>query len=167
MLNMRLAQYNLETGKFEKFLKLGKDFLYGGDFICFHNPNTQALYKYSDDDGLPTILYNLDEKDPLNRFDGFFNGRTYGGGRFVLIAEYKYNNWEDDVFKLYHYDTYDKEDVNEISILQNCFDGFYISFFNKNYPDYCYLLSTVTEDSSKIGNIHENPELFLIAAKDV
>lgn len=36
--------------------------------------------------------FTKDEKDPLNRFNGLFDGRTYGKGRFVLVKD-----GEDDV----------------------------------------------------------------------
>jgi len=75
-MKLRLAEY--KNGKFERFLELGKDFGYFGDFIL-----VSAEYCRSVD---PTAeIFALDKKDPLNRFDGLFDGRTYGDGKFVLI----------------------------------------------------------------------------------
>lgn len=80
-MKLKLAQYNSEA-KFERFLELGKDFRYCGDMVMtfFHidkmTPKRQLGFNGQ---------YTKDEKDPLNRFDGWFDGRTYGEGRFILI----------------------------------------------------------------------------------
>ena len=50
------------------------------------------------------IDYKKDKKDPLNRFNGRFDGRTYAEGRFVLII-----NYQDNINKNIEYDGY--EDV--------------------------------------------------------
>ena len=77
MINLRLAEYDLKTGKFERFLELGKEFTYGGDYIIIASVvNNRANL-------LGT--FNLDKKDPLNRFNGLYDGFTYGNGRFVLM----------------------------------------------------------------------------------
>jgi len=82
-MKLRLAEY--KDGKFERFLELGSDFGYFGGFIL-----VSAEYCRSVD---PTAeIFALDKKDALNRFDGLFDGRTYGEGRFVLVK-----NGEDDV----------------------------------------------------------------------
>ena len=46
MINLRLAEYDLKTGKFVRFLALGEDFVYGGDFVGIY-PQTvlQAIRK--------------------------------------------------------------------------------------------------------------------------
>ena len=89
MINIKLAKYS-EEGKFEKYLELGKDFLYGGDFIRVF-ASTEEEYKEMREMKALVVFANKtlqkDEKDPLNRFDGLFNGRTYGDGRFVLIPQ--------------------------------------------------------------------------------
>ena len=77
MINLKLAEYDLKTGKFERFLELGKEFTYGGDYIIIASVvNNRANL-------LGT--FNLDKKDPLNRFNGLYDGFTYGNGRFVLM----------------------------------------------------------------------------------
>jgi hypothetical protein len=107
-MQLRLAQYNAE-GKFEKFLECGKDFMYGESFIFIHNLTLQCHLWRIGTDGNLYHDFKKDEKDPLNRFNGLFNGRTYGEGKFVLSKGYvetDYNHpqrgdifWEDDVFK--------------------------------------------------------------------
>lgn len=80
MINLKLAQY-YETGDFEKFLKLGEDFFYGGNGLRIYNAECNSWEGWVE----------LDKKDPFNRFGGLFDGRTYGDGRFVLIQ----NNGDD------------------------------------------------------------------------
>lgn len=130
MINLKLAEYDLETGKFVRFLELGNDFLFGGDIIVFHNPSSQNNYKYVDCKGLTHIDYKKDEKDPLNRFDGLFNGRTYGKGRFVLII-----NNQDNINKNIEYDGY--EDVFIYT-----------------------LGTDIETNFIEPENLHENPELY-------
>jgi len=101
-MKLRLAEY--KDGKFERFLELGSDFGYFGDFILVSNDYEQdfrAEYTPISDTELdgscgsvdPTAeRFALDKKDPLNRFNGLFDGRTYGEGRFVLVKD-----GEDDV----------------------------------------------------------------------
>jgi hypothetical protein len=92
-MDLKLAEYDLE-GKFKGFLELGADegFAYCGHFIFaswlkeeyrFHS-NTDRKETYSD---YYLSRYDKDQKDPLNRFDGRFNNRSYGEGRFVLIKD--------------------------------------------------------------------------------
>jgi len=88
-------------------------------------------------DGFNSDYYNKDKKDPLNRFDGLFDGRTYGEGRFVLILNIG------EVFQ---------DDVLESRWLGGDLE------VASNQPDedkYYFLPNEV------IGNLHENPELFL------
>ncbi len=73
-MKLKLAEY--KDGKFLEFLELGEDFLYGGYFIKVNIGS--AEYSGSAD------FYDLDETDPLNRFNGLFDGSTYGEGRFIL-----------------------------------------------------------------------------------
>lgn len=112
MINLKLAEY--KEGKFKEFHELSKGFGYFGNFIWFYHTRTEGhtildrdvLYKeqmrdnrisyeaskisfLNNKEGTSLIgeRYELDEKDPLNRFDGLFDGLTYGEGRFILIAE--------------------------------------------------------------------------------
>jgi len=81
-MKLRLAEY--KDGKFERFLELGKDFLYGGDFIIF---TRSSGYFFIDTACQEYREQFKDQKDPLNRFNGLFDGRTYGKGRFVLVKD--------------------------------------------------------------------------------
>ena len=97
MINLRLAEYDLETGKFKRFLELGKDFGYYGNFILVSNDLSQNFAEEntpvseSEQDGscgsIPSSVVRVlkDKKDPLNRFNGLYDGFTYGNGRFVLM----------------------------------------------------------------------------------
>ena len=97
MINLKLAEYDLETGKFKRFLELGKDFGYYGNFILVSNDLSQNFAEEntpvseSEQDGscgsIPSSVVRVlkDKKDPLNRFNGLYDGFTYGNGRFVLI----------------------------------------------------------------------------------
>lgn len=96
MINLKLAQHN-EEGKFEKFLELGKGFAYLGDYIGITGFECDEIIasnwfrqedriNWNQQDFMMSLLFK-DEKDPFNRFDGLFDGITYGEGRFVLITE--------------------------------------------------------------------------------
>ena len=98
-MQLKLAEYNSE-GKFERFLEIGKDFGYYGNYINIKivtnltkitlrfngDPNTDVVQTLPKD-----FKFTLDIKDPLNRFDGLFNGFTYGNGRFVLEVNNRFN----------------------------------------------------------------------------
>lgn len=88
MTKLKLAEYDLKTGEFVRFHNLERfGFVYGGSFINF--------------DGCH-LYYDIDEKDPLNRFYGHFDGRTYGEGRFVLVESQMIGDnvlmTQDDIF---------------------------------------------------------------------
>ena len=86
MIDLKLAQYNSE-GKFVGFLEIGKDFVYGGYYILITEKMTPlGVLGFAD-----ACSFDRDEKDPLNRFDGLFDGRTYGKGRFVLEINNRFN----------------------------------------------------------------------------
>ena len=134
MIDLKLAKYN-EEGKFEKYLELGKDFMFGGFSI-----HLQYVYipPMNDEDRINGIIpdmeadfsrWLLDEKDPLNRFNGLFNGRTYGGGMFVLIHD------NQDDFKV---------------VCNSPIAPFY------DPPS----IEQQYESKERIFNIHENPELW-------
>jgi hypothetical protein len=130
-MKLRLAEY--KNGKFEKFLELGKDFLYGGDFIIF---TRSSGYFFIDTASQECREQFKDQKDPLNRFGGLFDGRTYGEGRFVLIL---------NIGQIF------QDDVLESRWLGGDLE------VASNQPDedkYYFLPNEV------IGNLHENPELW-------
>jgi len=140
MINFKLAEYN-KDGKFQGILELGKDFVFGGEVIGFtsENHDEQSFDKY------PDLIkwFEKDKKDPLNRFNGLFDGRTYGEGQFVLII-----NDEDDIYQCY--DVYErwhrrKGDVNSSELTD---------YDNEGHSDEDY---RICENQ---GNLHEKPELY-------
>ncbi len=142
MINLKLAKYN-KDGKFQGFLELGKDFLFGRDYILIIK--VEAVITFS--------RFDKDKKDPLNRFNGLFDGLTYREGRFVLIEILNNALSEHDI-------------VN--SPIEN--DGFSFQGVVKKFPSGfgiinqhgSYKLLNVHEEIfwDKIGNLHENPELY-------
>lgn len=150
MLNLELAKYDLETRKFEKFLELarakfgrryyevessfrgfGDGFFLGKDFIYL--PDDEAFYF-------------VDEKDPLNRFNGLFDGRTFGNGKFVLILESMHGQENDGKIKkldeVWHHPQ-QPGDPNYCNIIE---------MWNLEAKNFF--------DSIKLGNLHQNPELI-------
>lgn len=158
MIPLRLAKY--KDGKFLRFLELGKGFGYFGDYI-YVDPNhvTEKEYQFNyffpyemsngDCEEYYAPLYFKDEKDPLNRFNGLFDGRTYGDGEFVLVFD-KYGRWTDDIFFL--------EAFKRHVFIRAC-DGLTsrIKETGKSNHEtrwYNHVLDKL------VGNLHENPELF-------
>lgn len=155
MINLKLAEYNVD-GKFERFIELagiysaGAAFLFAKDYI-----------KVNDDESISN--YEKDEKDPLNRFNGLFDGRTFGEGRFVLIPqcnikETKFSS--DEIF------TYRASDSDMPECAKIIMDGF-LRFEGSNfYLDYGRgshrLLSYVSPQTEfkLLGNLHQQPELW-------
>jgi len=102
MINLKLAEYN-KDGKFQGFLELCKTqllvnynfeieideegFLFGKDCIIKISHGFDCLSDIE--------TFYKDKKDPLNRFNGLFDGRTYGEGKFVLIKDD-----EDDIIQM-------------------------------------------------------------------
>lgn len=81
---MILAEYSKE-GKFESFLELGTDFAYYGNYIIVTKYGNLMDAVKCEDYIKVDECYFKDEKDPLERFRGLFDGRTYGNGKYVLI----------------------------------------------------------------------------------
>jgi len=163
MINLKLAEY--KEGKFEKYLELGKDFLYGGDFIIF---TKESGYFFIDNTLNKYREKFKDKKDPLGRFNGLFDDRTYGEGRFVLIQGFEYKkftHWQDSIYSIE--EVYGRKRALDIlSFLKSSgnYYGEYPNAFDFSYSkDNCdsgaiYLLEEY--DGQLVGNIHENPELW-------
>lgn len=139
-MQLKLAGYILETGKFHRFLELKNDFGYFGDYI--------VLAIARDTFSFPPIKFYRDKKDPLNRFNGLFDGRTYGEGRFVLI--------EIGLDKLDQKKELDQVFVQENALISNACD---------EVEDYYFLIESwnlrnVLHKTKCLGNLHENPELY-------
>lgn len=110
-MELRLSEYNLNTGKFESFLEIGNKngFAYCGDYIFVNYLEPEHNLGVENYDMYYLKKFKKDQKDPLNRFNGLFNGRTYGEGKFVLSKGYVEQNkshpqngryfWEDDIFR--------------------------------------------------------------------
>lgn len=135
-MDLKLAEYNAE-GKFERFLDLGRKpnhFVYFGDGISYIEENKEEQFPWTEH----TLI--KDEKDPLNRFNGLFDGRTYGSGRFVLTED-------DDVYEIVMYDG----------------TSLGYSFRRKWFVEprfECHIGEYDLVDLKNIGNLHKNPELF-------
>ena len=82
MINLRLAEYDLKTGKFKQFFNLGLNDPYS---FGFYGDTITVYYSWIGE----SFSYDLDEKDPLKRFNGLFNGITFGKGMFILIENYE------------------------------------------------------------------------------
>lgn len=150
MIDFKLAQYNLETSKFEKFLEIGRDFGYFGHFI---------FVQYIGDGSIPYIqggfeefygpCFLKDEKDPLNRFNGLFDGITYGNGRFVLIQGRDGDIIQQNIYgdngqifpRIYFI-------LNGIPLRPDCYGTL------QNYGE------KILKNAIILGNIHQNPELY-------
>jgi len=145
-MQLKLAEYNLKDGKFEKFLELGRDFVFGGEFILFvERADIQDAIQLPDYISKKDF-YFIDEKDPLNRFNGLFDGRTYGEGRFVLIR-----GDEDDIYHFVF--PYRGSHAINFEVREN-----------KYFPKSQKISAQNTWESAKeakiTGNLHENPELW-------
>ena len=165
MINLKLGQYN-KDGKFEKFLELGKDFVFGGDYILITEKMTMLGVCGLGD----TFSFRKDKKDHLNRFNGLFNGRTYGNGHFVLIESAKAKDaknkkiFQDDIISTKYYEN--QSDLLSITKWGVCSDGEYVD------QVYCWTRGNYSltdrggwhgeskNEINVIGNLHENPELF-------
>ena len=151
-IELRLAEYDLETGKFKSFLELGKDFLLSKEFIYL--PEGMP-YDCCDEDAeeLYGQFFKKDRQDPLKRFAGYFDGRTYGKGRFILMFGYLLKSeecsdltedrmiWEDEIIYISGYGNL---------LIDNLAHRFY------EIGD--VLMERCLEHT--LGNLHENPELW-------
>ena len=138
-MNLKLAEY--KDGKFERFVELGSN--YGNFFYC---RDCVGIWDES-----PEIKngahYFQDEKDPLNRFNGLFDGQTYGNGRFVLIEIV--NNYPDYEFFKSGEDFY----ISHYGIAHKRFDKGGL-LWRADYDE------LDNPDMVKVGNIFQNPELW-------
>lgn len=90
MIELRLAKY--KEGKFSKFIDIGEDFVYGGDFLAL-----------KEEERLPYIdIYCPDttkECHTMMLLDGRFKSRTFGDGTYVLIVDNQDNVYKKGVRK--------------------------------------------------------------------
>lgn len=177
-MTLRLAEYN--ENKLERFIELNMSrdgFGYYGDRIVIRRFVKCLGYinEYLDTED----CYDLDEKDPLNRFNGRFDGRTYGNGRFVLVE----NDQDDLNFELGF------DNKNSRSLDPN-YEGHHLLIWggNMGFKHFCENKDTSERSSireqneftkelwdalktcfpneeiekgwKKYTSIHENPELF-------
>jgi hypothetical protein len=166
-MDLKLAEHDLE-GKFKRFLGLGLE----PDHFGYFNDQIQ-YFEQGKEFGWICHTVIKDEKDPLNRFDGLFNGRTYGEGRFVLIIDD-----QDDVFshKKYIVHKYFKKDrhgwtttaLEKTIEISNKVVGYKYGWSNTFSASYAGCENVNGETYEKhtkcsqesIGNLHENPELY-------
>jgi hypothetical protein len=143
MINLKLAEY--KDGKFQSFLE---HFAYCKNYIIVTKHLIEEYIRSEDFIDIDDCFFK-DEKDPLNRFNGLFDGRTYGKGRFVLIESKIINRFgkallmsQDDIFS---YNKYYQLAVDFINFhhWQETEDNVEQ---NKNF--------------NILGNLHENPELY-------
>lgn len=160
----KLAKYDLKTKKFNYF-------------VCDFKEEKNSV-KIND------ILYKQDEKDPLNRFNGLFDGRTYGFGEFCLIEQdivkvdnNSLNLSSDDVIsdgKNLFFCSYlsKKFSNNEFSMMRQLtkLDGEKYNELQKKLPIGWILkgqenFMKFLENSATfnvVGNLHQNPNLFTL-----
>jgi hypothetical protein len=172
MINLKLAEYN-KDGKFQGLLELGKDFLFGGDYILIIK--VEAVITFS--------RFDKDKKDPLKRFDGLFDGRTYGEGRFVLIKStnsvgFKFlplskplsNSTELEDDNIIYQDDFISADMKYGSrpdsfraiglviengdTMQTKLQDYWWDSIGACHP------ATGESETEIVGNLHENPELY-------
>ena len=190
MIDLKLVEYDLD-GKFLKFIELTDydrstrtSFLYGKDHIVINLRFKVREKGVLSGDNIEFCYFLKDQKDPLNRFNGLFDGRTYGEGKFVLIRETSLaTNWSD-----YHKEPYKK--IKPPAIVDYIAQDDIIKFtrgkvdheelvsykewenifFWNNIKNESNRFGNIEDDFSewvhkynfltKIGNIHENPELY-------
>jgi len=172
-MKLKLAEYDLKSGKFLEFMEIGDtraySFIYGGRFVQVSSPPKRG--NLARGDGSKRNYYR-DETDPLNRFDGLFNGRTFGEGKFVLMkGEYKsvgsYDDnhklvvWQDDVWLWEHCKKsalYLVKDCGNLDLDVHGDEAW------KMRTDYEITENiNILEDCRKakrVGNLHEQPELY-------
>ena len=157
-MNLKLAEY--KDGKFERFLELGRKLGYNGesdnlfsyagnsisimDTVCGYCEQEEVVYAT-----IETREFLKDEKDPLNRFNGLFDGRTYGEGRFVLIESKIISRFDnplvmsqDDIFS---YNEYTQKACE---------------FINFHHWEETEEQVEMNPNFKILGNLHENPELW-------
>lgn len=156
-------------GKFERFLELGSDdddkFAFAGSSIILDAGSCSCGCCKGPQH------FKKDEKDPLDRFNGLFDGITYGGGRFVLVEGLGIKDRHDK--EIYIDDILAQED-KYANLTQDLFLVRGNRTHNTGYEGgnfyginlYCHTTSAIfdSEDidlrSQILGNLHQNPELY-------
>jgi len=152
IMNLKLAEY--KNGKFLRFLELGldKEFMYGGSHIAL-NWQSDVL---NIDPPYDRMSFSKDETDPLERFNGLFDGRTYGEGKFVLILDTNHTPedpredtiWQDDIA------IFGTREVKKYELIKQSIAGYHFNCFESNGKRRDGWIH------SAVGNIHQSPELF-------
>jgi len=169
-MQLRLAEY--KDGKFERFLELGEDFLFGGEFVYLPKGIPQPdFWENGEQEEFYGSLFKLDQKDPLNRFDGLFDGLTYSNGRFVLIEGLGIKDRNDK--EIFIHDILAQQD-KYANLTQDLFlvrgNRTHITgyeggnFYGINLD--CHITSAIFDSkdidlrTEILGSLHENPELW-------
>jgi len=158
MINLKLAEY--KDGKFEKFLELGKDFGYCGGYVDLFDYAECSKGDLITGEKFIKDYYSKDPKDPLNRFNGLFNGRTYGEGRFVLIQD----TYCDHICDMTNFDINSGADllpVRKIGIQSSLtLPAVLMLAEDLSFRVRRYSVGADPLGNSPLGNLHENPELW-------
>lgn len=171
---LRLAEY--KENKFEKFLEVGQDFLFGEKFITVSQKDISTEMSAARNVGEENLIkfYYLDKTDPLNRFNGLFDGRTYGDGRFILIERN-----QDDVSQIKeekkhvlfrknkdgsHSRSEEEKIISEVISYRLTTPGLFFHRGSGSVIETKWNGDEIWEEKQQyekiIGNLHENPELF-------
>lgn len=165
MIKLKLAEYDLKTGKFNEFFDLGLNEPYS---FGFYGDTITVYYAWIDE----SFSYDLDKKDPLNRFNGLFDGLTYGEGRFVLCESIGVKDknqkdvWAFDIAKLKPFDSklnYKLISNKKFLFGMGCMDGYVgcdgygYDFTNVNFSE---SFNNADLRNEIVANLFENPELY-------
>ena len=129
-MQLKLAEYHRENGKFIHFIPLGEKFMYAGDFISLN-----GWWEHKD----PIVEH---PNNTQKIFNGRFLGRTYGGGRFVLIRngedQVVHDNWKPCAYYI------TESDKTVLNLVND---------------------AILSSQGNLVGNIHESPELWKMINK--
>ncbi len=135
-MQLKLAEYNRNTGAFLGFIPLGQKFMYAGDFIVVETGGWEHKDLISEHPNKTQKLFN-----------GLFSGRTYGGGRFVLIKIGK---------------TTEPKEIKQDDIILDEHGLYNMIEWANTVPRLLIKRKAILDrcGANIVGNIHENPELW-------